>query len=116
MPKHTDSSPGLLEGSKIRVGQYVSYAATTDYLPELNNSENFPKFLYMGHPGRISDASPMHVLVDWYGFDDTYVNFALGFSIIKEDGPVIGISPISAQEYDIRCEEVARGERPSFGI
>lgn len=97
------------------VGQTVALRSPEDIdANEIWHSEGEPLFLYRGHPGRITDPSPMHILVDWAGFEESTWSLDFGFTATSK-GPCPGLTDITEEEYESRCKEIAEGKRPTFG-
>lgn len=64
--------------------------------------------LRRGHPGRIRDPTPQHIMVDWVGLEDEPMSFAFGFVNERRSqsdvvGSVRGLRRISEHEYGRRA-------------
>lgn len=102
--------------NRIRRGAPVAYRGQDDDRDILNQSAP-PALLFQGHPGRITDATLQHILVDWVGLEDEPASFAVGFCPTtvhgRRAGPTVpGLAEISEDEFRVRKQRIESGQRP----
>lgn len=99
----------------LLVGQAVAFRSSEDVdAADVWHNEGEPLFLYRGHPGRITDACPMHILIEWAGFENSDWSLAVGFTS-PDEGPCDSLTAITEEEHYRRCREIAEGKRPTLG-
>ncbi|WP_139204034.1 hypothetical protein [Rhodococcoides kroppenstedtii] len=97
-------------GCHLKVGQPVEYTGPEDSNGILASAPPL-HVLHVGHPGRIRDPTPQHVMVDWVGLEHEVVSYAAGFvneRRFEDDqfGSVKGLQLLSEAEYVRRSARV----------
>jgi hypothetical protein len=100
--------------SRIQRGAPVAFRGQDTDRDILNPA---PALLFHGHPGRITDPTLQHILVDWVGLEDEPASFAVGFCPTTVDGgwaspTVPGLAEISEAEFKVRKQRIDSGQRP----
>lgn len=99
-----------LLGSQLVVGQPVVYEGPEVTVAILDSKPPLDA-LRSGHPGRIRDNTPQHIMVDWVCLEDEPISFWSGFVNEKrfegdEVGSVKGLLAISNNEYESRAAAI----------
>ncbi len=102
----------MLAASMIVRGQLVASLGEDVEAREVPRP-GYPSVLFYGHPGRITDPTPQHIIVDWVGIEDTPFSWANGESVESIGGPCLSLEPLTADEYVVRKERIMRGQRPT---
>ncbi|ELB92780.1 hypothetical protein Rwratislav_12358 [Rhodococcus wratislaviensis IFP 2016] len=106
--------------SRLARGRPVAYRGT-DTGRDILGPGTRPRVLYQGHPGRITDSTVQHILVDWVGLENEPASFAVGFCPDTITGgwagPVVpGLAELTEDEYTHRADRIRQGLRPTNDI
>lgn len=104
-------------GSELVAGQPVAYDGP-DVVEAVHGTQPPLDALRAGHPGRIRDGTPQHIMVDWVGLEDQPISFASGFVNERrhnsdDTGSVSGLLLLTEDEYERRAAVIRAGGAPS---
>ena len=67
-----------------------------------------------GHPGRVRQVnSGLHVLVDWFRYEDTEASLVVGWGCDDQGVLMPGLARLSEHEYALRTHALAHSDHGS---